>query len=621
MRTKNPGQINLVLLLLILATALLLRLWGLANMPFQHDEFSAIFRLAYDNLAALMREGVALRDSHPAGVQIFLYYWSKITGFDHIWMRLPFVLFGVGSIWLVYDAGRKLFGQPAGLMAAATMAVMQYFVYYSQMARPYIPGVFFNLLAFNLLLTIKGEEKTRFGLPHFGLAISLSLAAWVHHFSAFQAGLVFLSGFFQVERKHIKGLMLTALLAFVLYLPCLGITLIQLRAGGIGDWLAKPDLSFITGYFGYLANYSLLFAGVLIIPRFIYNKQLPSAEKLWGKRLLLAMLFLIPLILAWLYSVLRVPVLQYSTLIFGFPFLLIAFFSFGKDASQKFVAASVVLILLSGSGSLLLGRRHVHTMQRQAFREAPRLAETHSTQLGGDYTFVAISSTPAMFGFYMPENENIKHYFFNMREPAGNLTLMFDTLQTEYLGLAWADYVPYEWVSSARAVYSEVVEHRSWFNAEYFLLRRSDKPNIINGKERIVFRQDFIPSVIIPGDEYALLFESDTLFVPSDDVVAVLMRCVAVDTVKQARLVLEFRNHPESQPEVWRAGQVHRAILPGETFTLTAAWRFDSGEAALRKALFRTYLWNPGHEHFEVVSRRIWTATYDKELFGLFKPF
>lgn len=590
-------------------------------MPFQHDEFSAIFRLAYDNLATLIREGVALRDSHPPGVQIFLYYWTTITGFDHLWMRLPFVLLGVGSIWLVYVAGRRLFDHSAGLLAAATMAVMQYFVYYSQMARPYIPGVFFNLLAFNLLLAIRGENKTRFGLLQFGLALSLSLAAWVHHFSAFQAGLVFLSGFFLVERKQIKGLLLTALIAFVLYLPCLGITLIQMRAGGIGDWLAKPDLSFITGYFGYLVNYSLLFAGVLIIPRFINNKHIPSAEKLWGERLLLAMLFLIPLILAWLYSMLRVPVLQYSTLIFGFPFLLIAFFSFGKGASQKFVAASVLLILLSGLGSLLLGRMHVSSMQRQAFREAPRLAEAHSNQLGGDYTFVAISSTPAMFEFYMPENEGIKYYFFNLREPVGNLTLMLDTLQTEYIGLAWADYVPYDWVSSARAVYREVVEHRSWFNAEYFLLRRSDKPNIINGKERVVFGQDFIPSAKIQGDEYALLFESDTLFVPTDDVVAVMMRCVAVDTVKQARLVLEFRNHPESQPEEWRAGQVHRAILPGETFTLTAAWRFDSGEAALRKAIFRTYLWNHGHEHFEVESRRVWTATYEKELFGLFKPF
>lgn len=174
--------------------------------------------------------------------------------------------------------------------------------------------------------------------------------------------------------------------------------------------------------------------------------------------------------LAWLYSVLRVPVLQFSTLIFGFPFLLIAVFSFGRAAPHKIVAATVLLILLTGSTSLLLGRRHISTMQQQAFREAPRLAETHAEQYGNNYTFVAICSTPAMFGFYMPDSEKISYRFYNMREPMSNLSIMLDTLQTEYLGLAWADYVPYEWVSTARAVYGEVVEHYTWFNAEYFFI-------------------------------------------------------------------------------------------------------------------------------------------------------
>lgn len=618
MKRAGYSLSNRMLLLLILAAGLIIRMWGLDQMPFQHDEFSAIFRLNYDSLSALMREGVALRDSHPAGVQIFLYYWTRITAYHHFWMRLPFVLMGALSIWLVYRSGKALFGEATALHAAAAIAVMQYFVYYSQMARPYIPGVFFNLLAFNILLDIRHNSSPKFGYRHIGLAISLALAAWVHHFSALQAGLIYLAGFWLLGPRQHKHLILVAFIAFALYLPCLPITLTQMRAGGIGGWLGAPEPDFALEFFYYTANYSLLFAAAMFIP-FLLSQYSNGLQDI-GLRIMLLVLFLIPFCVGWLYSVFRVPVLQFSTLIFGFPFFLLAFFSLVRLVSQPVLSVGVLLILFTGAGSLLLGRQHIGMMQKQAFSEAPALASSHARQYGDHYTFIAVSSTPAMFSHYMPANDQVRHRFFNMREKLSNFSQALDTLKGDYLGFVWADYVPYEWVATARAAFGEVVAYQSWFNSEYYLLRRNDAFSLVPGKERMVLNEVFTPSAKVLGDEYALLFSSDSMFRASDDLVAVSMQCVAHDTVTDVRLVLEFRVHADSLPQVWLSGNTDRTILPGQLFSLNAAWRFDSGDADLRKAVMRSYIWNPRHEQFGVVERRIWTATHDKALFGLFKP-
>lgn len=605
---------------IVLLAGLSFRLWGLHLMPFQHDEFSAIFRLGYPSLGELIREGVALRDSHPPGVQIFLYYWTRIAGFDHFWLRLPFVLLGTASIWLLYRAGQRLFGSVAGLQAAAAMACMQFFVYYSQMARPYIPGVFLSLLAFNLLIDIIKADSGRFGPKHLWLSFAFALSAWMHHFSAFQAGLIFVSGFMLSGRHQYKSLIFTGLLALLWYLPCLNVTLTQLRAGGIGDWLGKPGPAFLAGFFSYVVNYSVIFGAVLLLPRFFGSAAEAEVSKVWQTRSVLALLFFIPLLLGFAYSVWRVPVLQFSTLIFGFPFLMLAIFSFGRGLSFSVHLIVVIIILAAGTGSLLFGRKHVQLMQQQAFALAPARAVEDASRLGGDFTFAAVSSTPAMFAFYMPENKVSGYRLFNKREPLGNFSSWLDTLPTEYLGFAWADYVPYEWIAAARSVYGEVVTHQVYFNAEYYLLRRSRQPFAPAPGERLLRDDRFEPPFVVDGSEYGLLFESDSLFDPQDDVVAVSLRCQASDTLSQARLVLEFRVHPDSLPVVWLAGETGRKILPGAGFTLNAAWRFDSGPASLRNARLRTYVWNPAGEHFEVSGRYIWTSTYDKRLFGLFKP-
>ena len=125
------------LLSIIILVGGFIRFWNYGDMPFMHDELSALSRLQFDNIFDVIKYGVMLGDTHPAGVQIFLYYWIKLGGTSEIWVKLPFILSGILSIWLVYKIGKLWFSSAVGLFASAMISTTQFFVMYSQIARPY----------------------------------------------------------------------------------------------------------------------------------------------------------------------------------------------------------------------------------------------------------------------------------------------------------------------------------------------------------------------------------------------------------------------------------------------------------------------------------------------------
>jgi hypothetical protein len=92
---------NKLILFVILAAGAILRFWNFADIPFAHDEFSALFRTDFSNFSDLINYGVK-PDGHPAGIQVFLYYWIFIFGATEWVVKLPFALMGVASIWVMY---------------------------------------------------------------------------------------------------------------------------------------------------------------------------------------------------------------------------------------------------------------------------------------------------------------------------------------------------------------------------------------------------------------------------------------------------------------------------------------------------------------------------------------
>ena len=92
MNKRKPILYEYLLLLFIVLVGSILRFWDYGNIPFMHDELSALSRLQFNNFNDLIREGVMLGDTHPAGVQVFLYYWTALVGTSEIMVKLPLLI-------------------------------------------------------------------------------------------------------------------------------------------------------------------------------------------------------------------------------------------------------------------------------------------------------------------------------------------------------------------------------------------------------------------------------------------------------------------------------------------------------------------------------------------------
>src|ERR1051326_2369925 len=175
---KNAERIILFLILLLAAV---LRFYHYADWSLSNDELSAITRLNYPSFHELIQNGVR-PDFHPAGVEVFLYYWTKVFGNDVWTIRLPFVLCGITSVYYAYLIAKKWFGVCAAQFTALTMACLTYLILYSQLARPYAPGLLFSLMLVHYWTELLFEKKNSWK-NSIAYALSTCLCMYTHYFS------------------------------------------------------------------------------------------------------------------------------------------------------------------------------------------------------------------------------------------------------------------------------------------------------------------------------------------------------------------------------------------------------------------------------------------------------
>ena len=76
---------------------------------------------------------------------------------DHVIVRLPMILFGTATIWLIFVTGKRMFNRSAGLIAAALYAFAPACIAMSDLGRYFAQLEFFALLTmYCFWLTIRG---------------------------------------------------------------------------------------------------------------------------------------------------------------------------------------------------------------------------------------------------------------------------------------------------------------------------------------------------------------------------------------------------------------------------------------------------------------------------------
>lgn len=342
---------------LILTVAACTLFWHYPQLQFTHDELSALFKTELPTFEELIEKGVKV-EGHPAGVEVFLYYYAPLVKYNLWALKLPFSLMAIASILIIFAIGKTIKQEAAALYTGAIMAVSQYFIYYGQIVRPYEAGLFFSLLSALFWLRYFHQEAHYKNL--IGFALSAAAAAYSHQFALLLVGIMGLHALIISSARGKFEWLLCGLLTFLLYVPHLNIFFHQLSLGGVGSWLAKPQLSFPLSYLAYIFHFSYLFIGAVIIALLIPKWQLKKAKN-WEGLIWFCASFLI----GFFYSRQINPVLQYSTLLFAAPLLLLSLFALRQMRLQWL---SLLLILGTGLYSLYADRYHYPLVYQSPFK-------------------------------------------------------------------------------------------------------------------------------------------------------------------------------------------------------------------------------------------------------------
>ncbi|MBR3709449.1 MAG: glycosyltransferase family 39 protein [Bacteroidales bacterium] len=618
-RNKTSLKLDYILLGVILLVAAVLRLWKLGQVPFMHDEFSALFRLKFDSFHDLIQYGIKV-DGHPAGVQTFLYYWTKLVGWNEFWVKLPFALMGIGSVYLIYVIGKQWFNRKAGLLAAAFFAVSQFTVFYSQIARPYAAGLFFVLLmAYFWDKLLFGTKKPSTGTV-VGFAITACLAALAHNFSAAQAGVIFLTGLFFLTKERRLAYWLGGIGALILYSPNLPIFYQQTFVnGGIGGWLAKPQASFLTDFLQYTMNYAPLFiftTGLLVILPFILQK--PEKRRRPVRWAAIAW-FVIIFALAFVYSLLREPIIQFSTMIFCYPFLILVAFSFYRNntMTKTQTVVAVLTMLFVGSMSLILQRQHYDLMYHQGYDQiAVRMAEDNGSS--EDICFATYTTCGDYPEFYQAQTDVHNRRIFSMNDQRhlGDFRQWLNEKSTSKLGFGWTDYVDPAWEAQAVGYYPWQIKSDTWFTSKYFTLSKDSVP----GAEYVLHPLSDEPITFINTEWGSARYLYGDSLDNDIDLLGVVANIQAIDTIKRCVFVMEVHDATTDSLLLWHGNTDESGILlPGEN-TMAIALRFDPKKNPLHGKKIKIHLWNKEKGTMIVKELDYYFTKFNKRLSGLYEP-
>jgi len=384
-----------IVLIFILLIAAILRLVHPFQIPYTYDELSALSRTHFNSFSELIDKGIII-DGHPAGVQVFLYYWTKLFGYKEIVVKFPFILLGILSVYYIFKIGETWFSITVGFISAVYLATLEYPIMYSQLIRPYSSGLFFVLAMvyyWNKIIFRSEEKQTRNLILYI---LFSALCAYNHHFSLLFAGIVGVTGLFFIKKGQLLKYVIAGVSIFILYIPHLRIFFYQLNYGGIGGsngWLGKPDYTFALEYLHYIFHFSRTVIAI-VITLFLFGIYNAIKKRVAPNRYYIISIcwFLLPLLIGFFYSTLINPVLQYSVLIFSFPFLLFFLFALLPKLSSKVIIPIIIVICLVNIFSLVHTRKY-YTLFYKAPYEQPIVIADSLQKILGKNNFSSILQT------------------------------------------------------------------------------------------------------------------------------------------------------------------------------------------------------------------------------------
>lgn len=385
------------MILFILVLALILRIL-LIDQSFWLDEASQAMTSLRPLPEIIFHN---LEDFHPPLSYVLTHFWIQF-GRNEVWLRLLPVIFGVGTVYVLYLLGKRLFNEKVALLAALLLAIAPYHIYYSQEFRMYSMATFFAVVSMyffvNLLenfhVSLRQAQGRKILL---GFILSSSALLYTHYLG----GILFLSQIIYllvVEKKLFKQFIWIYGLIALLFLPWVPFLYQQLSLGIRADevlpgWSSMLSLSaykalpllftkFIIGRIDF--NNSIIYGSVVLFSFSIIGSTfVPIFKKIKEQKVLLLLFwFFIPVLFTFLVSF-KVPMFQPFRLLFILPafLLLIAYGIFELKKFQMLLLRLVVVMLLLFQGIFLINSSYWREDWRGAVLEADKFTKDQGAVL------------------------------------------------------------------------------------------------------------------------------------------------------------------------------------------------------------------------------------------------
>ncbi len=625
-------------LLVLLVLASVLRLWDLPNIPYTHDEISALIRV-YPSLGETVQEGVIALDTHPPGVQVFEWAWTKLFGMSEAAVKLPFILMSVLALLLLYRFAFAWCGANVALITTALLATLQYTVMYGQIARPYAAGFFTTALLADQLTRYLGSGSRK---TLVGIALAALLSAYTHHFALMLATFMVLTGFFLIVPAKRKEYLIACAIAAVAYLPNIPIFLKQLGGKGLDEWLAPPTAMWVPDYFWWIAHCSVVFAAVwavLIGASFALRiRHRGGIAPMWAITLFWG---LVPLLVGYAYSVWRAPVLQYSVVLFSFPYLLL-----GALAGLRYMRGSWVLPAVFATAAVSVFTLITERKHYEVFYDSRYEAITHGiVEASSMPDRVALLDGPdRVVDFYLKhwkiDPHQVPYFSLHDKSPAWLDSLLRSTTASSVF-----------YGSTARAV----PENTAWIQAAFpFLQKRHDMdegqtflfsgmptaPSIDDRKWGSLITPDAIEgdgwevNADVPllqdttgqgrtprlwdltGKEFGILLDKPIYQIAQGDNDVIEARMNVMDVNGNGlRLVVELKEG--EQTTFYRSHPFHSSHGNGSIISAIPLADLPGHGQGQR---LRVYIWNEGGRAAHVASMEVRVREGNPWLYGFFEP-
>ena len=234
---KQKSFYSLLILFILLSFALFLRTFNL-NREFSGDEtiLIGISQLKLEEIIPTLKQ----KDVYPPLTYLLVHHLMQFNS-STTWIRLYFVLFGLGTCLLIYLITKEYLNKKLARFALLLAVFSPLLIFASQYVRSYIDSTFWMLLtSLFMLKIIKAQDKL---VNWAGYIISAALSLYTFYFSALLifTQSIFVTIFKYKDKKLILKWYISLFIVGLMFLPWLFSAIAQFNnASSIDfDWYSK----------------------------------------------------------------------------------------------------------------------------------------------------------------------------------------------------------------------------------------------------------------------------------------------------------------------------------------------------------------------------------------------